>query len=344
MKNRKENIRQHYIPQLYLRNFADNKGFLYVYNYITEKEYKKRTQNESLIKYYHDVNIDLFNGIIKQKITEKQHVDDEIRKSHENAVAKVIKKLLDKFNVEDFEKVDFIDTSDVDFEKIIDFILIHFIRTPEYRDKIEYLCVGVFRYFNIEIDDLNITENEIIATIHNLVIFGLLCRLNNKQHLTGDKFENYFGQLIDELIILRNQLLDSDLKVFINQTNVPFMTSSSPINCTFEYNPESVVRCFVAPMDGEKAFDTGEASRIEKVHLPLSSNVALMLLDKDFAKQKKTGPSGIKVIDDTLIDIVYNLNLSLASRSPDKIYCCNNEFNELKKMIKNKEPVLIPIF
>lgn len=343
MKKRENNIKQHYIPQLYLKNFCDSEGFLHVFNYKMNRKYRVGSHKESYEKYFHDVNLTLFNHIIGMETSSQEVVDDAIRIKHENIVANSFASLLETLSPNELNEGLQINIDHMD--NIIEFIILHIIRTPQYRENIDYLVNNFILYYNLDLEELEVKDAEVLPTIHNLIIYGLILRLEDKYSLLGTLYENFFGHILDDLSVIYMQLRNGVTRFMINKSTCSLITTPNPVNVVYNKTKYSFMKTLVVPMDkNEKVWDTGYINRIDRVYLPISSEIGIFFFDREFAREHNISDRKIQVIEENDIDIVHNLNISMASKSTNKVYSNCDNFNALYEMIENKSPSIIRIY
>ncbi|HZK71117.1 MAG TPA: DUF4238 domain-containing protein [Clostridia bacterium] len=341
MKKRNSNIKQHYIPQCYLRNFTDKNDFLHVYNYKSIKYFKVKPSKVSWGRYFHDVNVDLFNRILETENAYDEIVDDKIRLVHEKVISRTITQIRHKLS--NIQSGIFLNKEER--ANLVDFVMIQYIRTPEYRNGIDYLPINFVRYYFDDIHNIEIKDSEYLPTIHNLIIYGLLYFLNNEYPKISNNYDLFFGHLFDEYSVMMEQLDKGFIRFFVNKTNIPFITTTNPINVEFNPNTYSRSKALVVPKNkSDRVFDMGSHSEIFRVFVPLSSNIGIMFFDEEFARSLEIEDNKIQVINDEDKDIIINLNLSMASKCEGTLYSENNEYKKLQELIDAKSYVNIKLF
>ena len=137
MTSRKTNIKQHYVPQFYLRNFVDENEKFFVYDVNRKNNYPTSPKKECYEKFLYDINPEILNKFSDHPENHEEIVDDNIRVLNEEVSAILLNFLDGTIKSEKgfkFERPE--------REKLYDFILLQTFRTPFYRERLGYLCVS----------------------------------------------------------------------------------------------------------------------------------------------------------------------------------------------------------
>ena len=172
MKKREKNIKQHYVPKFYLRNFTNSKGKLVVYDSIRENTYVTTPAKECYSDYFYDLDLTIFEKFIDSNQNYEELVDDKIRTLNEEVSAILINFLKE------------IKNHDTNFnfpreqrDKLFNFIVLQILRTPFYRDRLHYLNVPFCIKTGLSSD---LGDEKTQDLIHNLLIYGVLGRMYNE--------------------------------------------------------------------------------------------------------------------------------------------------------------------
>lgn len=328
MRKRTENIKQHYVPQFYLRNFTNASGKFHVYDIVRNNHFITSPAKECYEEYFYDINTELFKLFTKSDENYEELVDDSIRTLNEEASALLLKFLVtikdskEKFRFERSDK-----------NKLYNYIVLQVIRTPFYRDKLRYLNLP----FSIKSGlSGELGDEETLDFIHNLLILGVLNKLHNTGFYLNALYYTIFEHLIEEILDLKSQLEKSGKLFLINKTSSTFLCSSSPINVLWKNNPIALKKGLVTTFDDTNLFDIGDYIEFQTIHLPISSEVAIFLFDKTFSRNLTAMNQGIGLIEDWNSDLLLNLNYSTMLKNGHKIYSASGDFNKLIEMCKNR--------
>lgn len=325
---RNTNIKQHYIPQFYLRHFTNEREQLYVYDSVRDKTYISSPLNECNKKFFYDINLDISSRLIKEHSIYEELVDDKIRILNEESSAVLIKYLNTLTDVERNFKFELEDRN-----KLYNFIILQMIRTPFYRERLKYLCLP----FSLKMKlDGDIIEKDILSEIHNLLLYGVLNSLYDLKISFEDLYYHIFNHLIDEILYIKQQLELSGKLFLVNRTDKEFICSDS-INFLWKGNPLAHFKALVTTLgDDQKIFDIGYYLEFNTVFLPLSKDIAIFLFNKEYGQSLLSMNQGIGIIEDYNSDLITNLNLSTLLKSQDKIYSSTGDYDEIKQMKLNR--------
>jgi len=328
MKKRDTNINQHYVPQLYLRNFTNDRGKLHVYDILRDNPYVTSPAKECYEKYFYDIDTEIFKLFTDSKENYEELVDDRIRLLNE----KVSSILLNFLNTIKDEKVDF-QFEREDRNKLYNFIVLQVIRTPFYRERLKYLNVPFCIKTGLSGD---LGDEKTQDLIHNLLILGVLNKLHNTEfHLTKLYF-TIFEHLINEILDLKRQLEKSGKLFLVNKTSSEFICSSSPVNVLWKDNMFASHKALVTTFDDKKLFDIGDYLEFQTIHLPISSDVAIFLFDKNYSQNLTAMNQGIGLIQDWNSDLLLNLNYSTMLKNGHKIYSASGDYSKMLQMRKER--------
>lgn len=338
---REKNIKQHYIPQLYLRNFTNSEGYLNVYDIENDKEFLVKPSKVAYERYYHDVNTKIIEDILEIQVNNEDFVDEKIRILHEEKVSKSLKYLdglIKNFNSK-IEKGLYIDTKYI--KEIIEFVILHAIRTSRFRKRLGYMSVAFYMKFDIDLEKYDLSEGDLVPIIHNLIIYGVIKYFEGKYDELPKKYKDFFDHFIEEQVGLYNQLLECSVLIIKNLSEIPFGTTKNPIRMSFKMDRFSYSKGLVFNMkNNDRVFDIGNNNQIERVFVPLSSNLGIYFFDSEFQIPKEFHGKQIGIVRKWNQDIIESLNISLAAIDNTQFYSSK----KLSKLIKdakiNKNPNL----
>jgi len=328
MKKRTSNIKQHYVPQFYLRNFTDSKGKIKVYDLIRENSYLVSPSKVCYEKYFHDIDTDVIKLFSNSLLEYEELVDDNIRKLNEETSAVLLNFLND---IKDCKTT--FDFSKENRDKLYNFIVLQTIRSPFYRKRLRYLNLPFCLKTGVSCD---LGDETIQDIIHNLLILGVLGRLHNEDFKLNELYYSVFEHLIDEILDLKKQLENCGKLFLVNKTNGEFICSTTPVNMLWKQNLRASKKALVTPLGDDKLFDFGEYMEFQTIFLPISSDVGIFLFDKECNAGLNQMNQGIGIIEDWNSDLLVNLNLSSMLKNKDKIFSASGDFSEILELMNNR--------
>lgn len=329
MKKRTTNIRQHYVPQFYLRNFTDDNGALYVYDIERNNFYVNAPENECFIKYFYDVDTDITKMFIEVGANHEQVVDETIRLLNEEVSSTILHYIArGNDSLENFR------LSQEEWDNLFDFIILQMVRTPTYRQRLQYLDLSFCIKTGLTGEE---GDEKIMNIIHNLLILGVVSRLRGVDLKLSEKYYIIFEHLIDEICCLKIQLANAGNILLVNRSNRKFICSSTPVNVRWKGNPLALMKALVTTFDDKKLIDIGDYLEFITIHLPISSDVAMFFFDRNYDKNLTAMSQGIGLIEKWNSDLLLNLNYSTMLKSPSKVYCSVNDYDEMIRMRNEKQ-------
>jgi len=334
MKKRDTNIKQHFVPQFYLRNFANSKGTIFVYDLIRDIKHISTPAKECYQSYFYDLNLNIFKIFVDSEYLSEEIVDDKIRTLDEN-VSVILIKFLNE-----------IKTCDTSFnfpkdsrDQLYNFIILQILRTPFYRNRLHYLNVP----FSIKAGlSGELGDEKTQDIVHNLLIYGVLSKLYNEDFKLNKLYYAIFEHLIDEIVDLKRQLESSGKLFLINKSDKEFICSSSPINALWKQNIYSNTKSLITTFNHEqKLFDLGDFLEFSTIFLPISSDVGIFIFDKTYSKPLTLMNQSIGRIRNWNSDLLINLNLSTMLKNNDRIFSANGNFDDIIAMKKSKKNPLL---
>lgn len=327
---RTTNIKQHYVPQFYLRNFASDSEKINVFDVHRENSYVTSPAKECYVKYFYDVEIEYLKLFTSSPDLTIEMVDDSIRIHNENVSAstlhflKEIRNCDESFNFPINER-----------ENLYNFITLQMIRTPEYGSRLAYLNLP----FTIKTGlSGELGDEKTLDLVHNLLILGVVERLHNADYKLNELYYNIFGHLIDQILDLKLQLQKAGKLFLLNKSEDEFIASSSPINMWWKNNPIAQTKALVTTFNPEEAlFDIGKKMAFRTVFLPISTDVGIFFFDLLYNKELTAMNQSIGVIDESNVDLLVNLNLSTYLKCSHKIYSRSGKYDVIKELKRDKQ-------
>ncbi|MGW1453479.1 DUF4238 domain-containing protein [Salegentibacter agarivorans] len=333
MGSRSTNIKQHYVPQFYSRNFLDIKGKIFVFDINRENNYSTIPKKECYVKFLYDIDPNLLKKFSHHENNYTEIIDDKIRILNEEVSAILLKNIGDTVK---FEKG--FEYHENEREKLYNFIILQNFRTPYYRNRLDYL--GVSFTLKTEIKDLQ--DKEFLDLIHNLLLYGLIEKIYDLDFKLNQTYHIFFDHLINEILDFKIQLYNAGEIILLNKTTEKFITSNSPINVRWKPDLYAYHRALVTmPGKNKPVIDLGNYLKFLTIHLPISKEVSIFLFDKKYNKNLTLMHRGIGIIQDYNKDLALNLNYSTFLRSTEKVFSANDNFEKFIEMKNNKiNPVL----
>jgi len=323
LKKRKSNIRQHYVPQFYLRNFTATSNILHVYDFTRTKQFKSTPKKECYKKLYHDIDPDVLNFFVTTKTNNAEIIDAAINSANEKASAYMLR----NFSKEMLKERDFA-IKGSEMETIYNFIVLQLARSPFYRARLKYLCLP----FLLKNKNFNLSEQNVLDSIHNLLIYGLLKRLHQIEIDLNDNYRQFFEHLVEEHVNIKNQLFNSNRLLLINKSSYPFITSSTPINVKWKPDFMAFHKALITIPDSKnKLVDIGNLLEFKTLYLPITYNTAIFFYSQEIEEYLPEMNEGIGIIKDFNSDLALNLNYSLFLKA-HRVFSVNSDFEEYKQM------------
>lgn len=304
----RENRKQHYIPQCYLRNFSPNNKNIFIYDKIEKKSFRNKIENIAYIDYFYELPekyIENLNEIsFGKKYYEKEFFGNNIEKHYS--------RLLEKINVKAKLWISNYNTDKIitaqEKEIFSQLIAIQYLRMPNIRDKwvdarkkatnyrsdlIKSFLINKNPKQKSEIEDIKVKYNEEYNPILHSEIFS-------------DE-ELYIG--------IANQLINKHWVYYVSEFN-DFYTSDNPI--------------IIKPhIKGQKLYYSGFGMNGAEIIFPIGSSILLTIWDSNFFIEKKTNSNSFCLITDKE-KREYNCFQYMFSNK--QTYSYNNNFSLIKLM------------
>lgn len=300
----KENSKQHYIPQYYLKNFALNNN-IHIYDLKCKRQFSNSISSTAYKKLFYNVDVIFFNNILVDEIVDEIFEDEDfidkiINKHNESILAT----FFDSFNPTReriINKDKRLTVSLIDFHSIVDFILVQFYRNP----KLSFFFKSIDDYVQ-SIHKVSGSKefDKITRGIVILLLFNEL-HYSRPTKIKSDVLLN-FQPIINELRLMKELLTDSFKIVFWNNTSIDFLTS----DCAMSF------------------IRIDECDLFTTVFVPINTKIAVLLVNRKSSVCKKNieHTSTIIHLEEEDIFQVQTHNQSIIEKANRFIYSINGDF------------------
>lgn len=306
----------------------NSKGKLKVYDIVRDNQFTTSPAKECYEEYFYDIDTEIYKLFSNSEDNYDELVDDSIRKLNEEVSAVLLNFLNTIKSCEDNFQFEYEDRN-----KLYNFIILQIIRTPFYRNRLGYLNLSfcIKAGLSGELGDEKTQD-----VIHNLLILGVLNKLYNRDFQLNNLYYIIFEHLIDEILDLKRQLENAGKLFLVNKTQNEFICSSTPVNVSWKYNGLASTKALLTTFDETKVIDVGDYLELLTIHLPISSNVAIFLFNKEYNSMLAAMSQGIGLIQDKNSDLLLNLNYSTMLKNGNRIFSSNGNYEEMKRMRNNR--------
>lgn len=257
----KENIKQHFIPQCYLRNFSPNSNNIFIYDKIERKPYRNSVEKIACIDYFYELPDKLIENIgeipFGTKFYEKEFFANNIENQYNIILEKIAHKGESWINDKIINKI----ITQKEKEIFAQLIAIQYLRMPDIREKYSdarkkatLISSDIIKSFlshenptlKKEIENIRVEYNEDYDPILHSEMYA-------------DE-ELYVG--------IANQLLNKHWIYFITKNN-DFYTSDNPI--------------IIKPhIEKQRPYYGGIGMRGAEIIFPISSSILLTMWDSNY--------------------------------------------------------------
>lgn len=312
LTKRKENIKQHFVPQTYYRNFSSDGNTLKVLDIKREKEYISSIDSISYRKYFYDVDSRILPAFVEIENIDEQLVDRYIKTYLEDEIGVIFNKfkelshkLKNEAHKEGIFELD-------NIESIMRFIIIQSIRTPSFRKQFDLVGEELNRIMSFQDIPFQLNVEEWTKIVHNMFLFGVVNKvILNKTIGIRDWYKNIHNKLYTMFEGLVNGLQEAGYFVLSSEIETPLITSDNPV--CIEWLDESISKGF------------------SLLILPVTKENAILFYNRDSFKHLNDYHQSVYVIDESRESLLENINLFVTKNSSEKIYS-----NESYKFIKEK--------
>lgn len=306
----KDNTRQHYVPQYYLKNFSVYNS-LYIYDLETKKKFKNSIRNTAYKKFFYNVDVNIFNKILEnEKFENEDFIDKIINQYNESILAT----FFDSFNPTReriINKDESTTISVIDFHSLVDFILVQTYRNPKFSLFFKYVDKLVKKKSNENSKEFDkITRGIIILLLFNELHYPRVTIL--KQDII-EKFQ----PIINEIRLIKDLLTNSYKLIFWNKTSVDFITSD----------------CAMAFMR------LVENDLFTTIFVPINTKIAVLFVNKTskFFDNYIEEKNSIIHLEEKDVFQVETYNLTIAEKANRFVYSMNGNFPEQIDHIEYKK-------
>lgn len=307
----KSNVKQHYIPEYYLKNFADN-GSLHIYDIKTKSRFTNSISNTAYKKNFYNVNPRVLNRlIVDEKIEKEDFIDDIINKFNESILAE----FFDSFNpTRDriLQKDNRKTISVIDFHSLVDFILVQTYRNPKF--SLFFKAVDDIAKKKYKADE----SIEYDKTLRGIVILQLFNELHYGRNTRfRDGISDDFRLIFDELKTMKELVTDSYKIVYWNKTSIDFLTS----DCAMSH----IRLC--------------DSDLFTSIFVPINTKIAVLLVNKNsmlFDSRIKDNATIIHLEEEDVSQVEAH-NLSIIEKANRFVYSINGGFPSTINTVSYKE-------
>lgn len=327
----KDNVKQHYVPKFYLRNFTDT-NYLFAHDIYNHKSFKSNLKNIGSEKYFYDIDVNLFGMMVdvNSSITET-FVDDSVRLQNEELCIPIIDNFQTVCNIlkesDTGGKNPFALKFQDNFEsQLIDFILIQFVRTKKYRKHFDSMAesfVDVMSEYELTDEVIQLEDkNYVMSYLHNIHLYAALSLCDSSEDIyLSELFHNIYEYYLDVLKEFKNNLENATTFFIYNKTSKYFMTSDNPVCIHTNGN---------------------EIADFQIVYLPLTSDISVVFLNQDL-KEYSYLNQDIQIIKEDNISILENFNLFVTKNADQRIFSYLEDFEQIEKFVKGDITMQIKI-
>lgn len=324
-----ENIKQHFVPQYYLKKFAKD-DFLYVYDTKQKKLISQKsihTKNIGFGKNFYDIDPDLLRFYLSGKVSDVKHIDNLIKMYSEDISCTLINSF-DNFkdnvngNLNLFDLVAIIREED-----LYDFILVQFFRTPKFR----FFAEGIAE-----------------------IAYGKI-----SEHLKNEKFKKKISlevlTKLTQATFIVSSLSETKNDLFDNYTK---LTSNSEIfSIPAKELKESLNNCIGIMLiaNGKKIFkisdnpicvySNGRAELLpyDLLYVPINKRCAFVFLSKSAYADHLFLDRQIRILNDEDAEVVENFNFLLVLKADRFVYSYDNSFENINKFVNGEIPMKLQL-
>ena len=317
MDKRKENVKQHFIPQFYLKDFSLDRKNINVFDVKRGLEYKRSIKTTGYKKLFYDIDPSLFAAFYKNSISSAQLVDRQVRLNIEEKISPVLKGFLELSNyLVNVGHLDLIKLGEEILPEIINYIVIQFIRTPKFRRNFEDFGRDLRHLVNQHNFPFEHNKNYWTSFIHNKFIYEVVLHCILKEEIPfRDKVDTeVFFEMIYDVDKFIDRIHKSGRMFFFNDTDKPFITSDCPVS--------------IMGNDDFKEFNL--------MFFPINRNIGILFFNIDEFPQLFKYDHSIRYTGMDLKGIIDNLNLFTTSHVFELIYSHKYDFTMEKKFINGE--------
>lgn len=305
----KENIKQHFVPQCYLRNFSPNRNNVFIYDKIERKPYRNTVDKIAYKDFFYELPEKFIENIDKipygTKFFEKEFFANNI----ENQYNLILENITSKGESWIKDKIENEIITQKEKEIFAQLIAIQYLRMPDIRQK----------YSNAQKKGTAIRA-EIIKSILSHEKPELKEGIENIDIKYDEDFDPILHSEIyaDEKLYvgIANQIINKHWVYFITNNN-DFYTSDNPI--------------IIKPhIEKQKHYYEGFGMRGAEIIFPISSSILLSMWDSAYFETIEQKPDSFNKINDKQKREYNCLQYMFSNR---QTYSYNDEFGLIKSLI-----------
>lgn len=348
--------KQHYVPKFYLSRWSldSNSDQVYVYNKEHRRSYKANLKDVASSKYFYDYpKLDeeqkkvFINSLKQEKKLSKKDIDEYLKLTQEQFIEKafgelesynapIIEKVIGK--VENFKALPihyFLKHKifdQVEIEELSYFIAMQHQRTEEMRMVIEQMMKHFLKHFSdvtlLHID--NVAKDQELKEKMGEEDFNHFVESVKTGKFTKDSYTIEINKDFTKLMHIQSMFESIEKIAFIlrqykwilllNQTEVPFLTSDSPVVKKANLN--------------HPFYSNGFISKGIEVIFPISPKYAINIIEPEYLKEKAP-----ELFDRTIFDLtrenVIHYNDYIIQQSTSQIYSKFDNFEWVEKRLND---------
>lgn len=262
--NKETHIKQHYVPQCYLRNFSPNGKFVYIYDKIIQKPFTNSLDSITCFDHFYEIPkkylSEKFNIPYGTKYFEKAFFAEHIEKLY----AKILDRIIDKADSwKKTKKVIEILTKN-EKEELAQLIAIQHLRMPNIKDEISN------SYEKAMLECFDIIKSGII---------NINLEIENKE--TNIEYDKDYDSILHSKLYTNEklvsdfatQILNKNWVFYINE-NSDFYTSDNPI--------------IIKPhIKNKQRFYDGFGMQGVEIIFPISKSIVMTMWDSNYFPEKQ---------------------------------------------------------
>ncbi|WP_419210896.1 DUF4238 domain-containing protein [Maribacter sp. X9] len=315
--NKDTHIKQHYIPQCYLRNFSPNGKFINIYDKIVSKSFSNSLDSIADFDYFYEIPkkylSEKFNIPYGTKYFEKAFFAEHIEKIY----AQILDKIVHKANcwIKTKERIEILTKNEK--EELAQLIAIQHLRMPNVKDDnsntFEKAMLESFDIIKSGIININpvIDNKEIIIEYDKDYDTVLHSNLYANEKLVSD---------------FATQVLNKDWFFYISE-NTDFYTSDNPI--------------IIKPhIQNERNYYDGLGMKGVEIIFPISKSIILIMRDSNYFPEKQGKENTFELIN---LKQMREYNCYRYIWANRQVYSYSNDFNIIKglKMVNGGKEIIM---
>ena len=273
---------QHFVPQYYLKTFANNKG-LYVYDKKSKgflSENRIPVNKIGFSKNFYDIEPEYLSRFIQAEINDEFFVDSLLEEYNERISAPLINSFIELgetvYKMKDLNIAFIIRPNDV-----IDFLIVQLFRTPFFRKQFEFIAKNLHKKYQDKYDFLNKYSIEDIAkTIHGVYIVCAICNTGTWKNQEKDSLIKPIFRFIE--IEVKNkieQLKAMSKTLWVSALDDCFITSDNPI--VISQTSKGIINMLFFPITKRCSITYSNLNQANKSVIIINENRKKVLLEQN---------------------------------------------------------------